>query len=190
MIKLILDKRLILWRPLVLVLLIWLCMSWPALAAESSSVEFFVTPNPLSVQIKKIEPVGGRHHSSKRRRYRLSAVATNNGSSAIGEFRVRIILPPDITVKKYEKKSALLSGNKSKKYSWILTALESGDYLVQIKATGVIMESGQTVSAVTSQNISLAQNYTDDDNYLDKKGKWLTLSSYLDLFKRLSFWRS
>ncbi len=155
--------------------------------ADSSSINFFVTPNPLSVKIKKMEPIDRHHYRSRHRRYRLPAVVTNNGGSAIRGLRVRLILPPGLKVKNNLKILAVLPGKRSRKLTWMLRASKKGDYLVQIEAVGVIIGSGQLVRATAVQNISLDHDYEDGHEGRFRMRRWLLFPSYRDFFGFIFF---
>jgi len=178
---------------LLIAALLFLCLSGlgaKASASDFSSIKFFVTPNPLSVKIIMIEPLGKDHHKSRHRRYRLVAAVTNNGASPISKLRVKIILPPGLKVNKNEQKLAFLPGNADRKITWKLTASASGDYLVRIKAKGMIMDSGQTINATDFQNISLTRGDKDNHEERVREIRWLRFSRHFNIFHLLSFWRS
>lgn len=131
-----------------LTLILWGSLSLStASAASTSSIDFSVLPNPLSLEIITLKPAGNN-------RTKITTVITNNGHISIRDVKVYLELPDNIKGKNKPLIIKTLKPLSSKATAWLVKAEKPGDYDVTVRAKGTLDGLNQLIAAETTTRIS------------------------------------
>lgn len=130
---------------IIISLLLFVPASFGSVYAQSGVVTATVRPNPLEVSVSAPPsvPVG--------QWFDISANVTNLGDLTITSTVATINASTELTVKGPKKKIGNLAGNQIKTVTWRAKANSSGNFVIQVEATGNL--AGEQISSSDSVNI-------------------------------------
>ncbi len=154
-----------------------------ALSKTSSEIHFLARANPLKLDITKWKKINKKH-------YQLTAILENQGKVTVKHLRIKLILPDALKTHHKTKFIPKLAGGKSRKFNWKVRVKNSGDYLIKIKAKGVLVDINQIVEVFSQKEVraKITKEKEDDkENYLYGKHYDLSLSTTSFLVKTTLF---
>lgn len=130
------------------ILLVYLFVAASPTIAQTGTVSATVRPNPLKVEITvPANIIVGQW-------FEVSAEVSNLGSETVRSTKATINTPSGVKVRGKRKGLGNLRPGETKIASWQVKVSDSGNFIIQVEATGKLL--GEDISASGSTTISTA----------------------------------
>lgn len=106
----------------------------------------FVTINPLSIHISVPKEM------NVERNFKAEAIVQNKGEERISNVEVEIFISEGLVLvnKNASKNTGNILGNREKKISWQVKGIETGNFSVSVRVSGIVKEDAISVEGNTA----------------------------------------